>query len=94
MSTERNVADYYSSGNLLQRLNAALIEDGFDSAHPQLEALAPYDRFHGRGLEATEEIATKLKVTSQEHLLDVGGGIGGPHAHLHAASVAGSRASI
>lgn len=78
MSTDPNVADYYSSGSLQQRLNAALIEDGVDPAHPQLEALAPYDQFHGRGLEATEEIAAMLKVARQDHLLDVGSGVGGP----------------
>ena len=29
-----------------------------DPAHPTLDSLAPYDHFHGRGLEATEEMAT------------------------------------
>jgi ubiquinone/menaquinone biosynthesis C-methylase UbiE len=78
MNTNRNVANHYSQGDLLQRLNSALIEDGVDPAHPQVETLAPYDQFHGRGLEATEEIVAAIQVTSTDHLLDIGSGIGGP----------------
>jgi ubiquinone/menaquinone biosynthesis C-methylase UbiE len=43
-----------------------------------IEALAPYDQFHGRGLEATVEIADALEVRANDHLLDIGSGIGGP----------------
>jgi len=73
-----NVADHYTSGNLLARLNAALVDDGADPAQPTIETLAPYDQFHGRGMEATEEVAGMIKVTATDHLLDVGSGIGGP----------------
>ena len=73
-----DIADHYSSGDLLKRLNAALIDDGADPAHPTMEALAPYDQFHGRGMDATEEVAGMLKVTPKDRLLDVGSGIGGP----------------
>ena len=58
------IADHYTSGKLLERLNAALKEDGADPAHPTIETLAPYDQFHGRGMEATEEIAGMLKVAA------------------------------
>lgn len=57
MNNGRDISTHYSRGNLLARLNAALIEDGVDPQHPGIEALAPYDQFHGRGLEATMEIA-------------------------------------
>ena len=78
MSTERDVSDHYSRGVLRARLHAALAEDGVDPRHPTLDALAPYDQFHGRGLEATIEIADALKVGAADHILDVGSGIGGP----------------
>jgi ubiquinone/menaquinone biosynthesis C-methylase UbiE len=74
----KSIADHYSSGALLERLNAALIDDGFDPAHPTIEALAPYDQFHGRGIEATEEIAGMLSIARADRLLDIGSGIGGP----------------
>jgi ubiquinone/menaquinone biosynthesis C-methylase UbiE len=78
MATPHDVADHYGQGGLLQRLDAALIEDGVDPAHPTIESLAPYDQFHGRGLEATEAIAAANRVAATDHLLDVGSGIGGP----------------
>jgi len=76
------IADHYTSGQLLKSLNAALKDDGADPAHPTIETLAPYDQFHGRGMEATEEIAGMLKVARTDHLLDVGSGIGGPARYM------------
>lgn len=82
MSLPGSITDHYSRGDLLVRLNAALANDGIDPAHPTLEALAPYDQFHGRGLEATEEIAQMLRVAAADHLLDIGSGIGGPARYM------------
>lgn len=78
VSTECEISAHYSRGNLLARLNAALIDDGIDPEHPTMEALAPYDQFHGRGLEATLEIAELVEAGSADHILDIGSGIGGP----------------
>lgn len=78
MPTEQSVSAHYSRGVLRERLVAALTEDGVDPRRPSLEALAPYDQFHGRGLEATVEIADALAIRAGDHLLDVGSGIGGP----------------
>lgn len=72
------VAAHYSGGDFLARLESALLEDGADPLRPTLEALAPYDQFHGRGLEATEELAARLPVRAADRLLDVGSGAGGP----------------
>ena len=82
MSENRDVTGHYSRGNLLERLNAALAEDGVDPARPPFEALTPYDQFHGRGLEATDEVAALLKVAATDHLLDIGSGIGGPARYM------------
>ena len=82
MATESQVTAHYSHGELLARLNAMLAEDGVDPARPTIEALAPYDQFHGRGLEATEEIAGQLDVAATDHLLDIGSGIGGPARYM------------
>jgi ubiquinone/menaquinone biosynthesis C-methylase UbiE len=49
-----------------------------------MAALAPYDQFHGRGLEATEEIAALMSAHPSDHLLDVGSGIGGPARYFAA----------
>jgi SAM-dependent methyltransferase len=73
-----DISSHYARGGLLDRLNAALAHDGIDPMQPSMEALAPYDHFHGRGLEATVEIAGLVQPTASDHLLDVGSGIGGP----------------
>jgi ubiquinone/menaquinone biosynthesis C-methylase UbiE len=83
MSVERHITGHYGRGSLLERLEAALAEDGADPARPSIEALAPYDQFHTRGLEATAEIADALEVEPGHHLLDIGSGIGGPARYLH-----------
>lgn len=78
MTADREIAAHYSRGNLLARLNAALLADGADPGKPTFETLAPYDQFHGRGLEATLEMAALMPAGPGIHVLDIGSGIGGP----------------
>ena len=78
MTAASDILGHYTSGDLLARLEARLREDGVDPARPTIEALAPYDHFHGRGLEATEDLADLLQVSGTDHVLDVGSGLGGP----------------
>ena len=78
MHTEGEISTHYSRGDLLSRLNAALLDDGVDPDRPSIEALAPYDQFHGRGLEATLELAGLVQAGPADHILDIGSGIGGP----------------
>jgi ubiquinone/menaquinone biosynthesis C-methylase UbiE len=82
MEDASEITSHYQRGDLLERLRAALVEDGVDPDNPTIEALAPYDQFHGRGLEATEELADALQVSPNDHILDVGSGIGGPARYL------------
>jgi ubiquinone/menaquinone biosynthesis C-methylase UbiE len=77
-----DISAHYGRGDLVGRLRAALLADGVDPDHPTIAALAPYDHFHGRGLEATEELADLLTVSPDDHILDVGCGIGGPARYL------------
>jgi SAM-dependent methyltransferase len=72
------IVEHYATSGLLTRLEAALRADGVDPTHPTIETLAPYDQFHGRGLEATEDMAALVAVRPTDHLLDVGSGLGGP----------------
>ncbi len=82
MSTDASITGHYTSGSLLDRLKAALADDGADPDHPTIEALAPYDQFHGRGLDATEQLAAGISVSASDHLLDIGSGIGGPARYM------------
>ena len=74
----REVASHYSRSALLARLNDALKDDGVDPERPSIETLAPYDQFHGRGLEATKDVAGLMPARAEDHVLDIGSGIGGP----------------
>jgi ubiquinone/menaquinone biosynthesis C-methylase UbiE len=78
MSAHSEVSAHYTRGNLLARLEAALRDDGADPERPSMEALAPYDQFHGRGLEATIEAAALMQADAGDHILDIGSGLGGP----------------
>jgi ubiquinone/menaquinone biosynthesis C-methylase UbiE len=78
MSTDCQISKYYEQGDLLTRIKAALKEDGGDPDHPTIEGLAPYDQFHGRGIEATAQIADLILAGPTDHLLDIGSGLGGP----------------
>ena len=82
MTTDRDISTYYGRADLLSRLNAALREDGVDPDHPDMETLAPYDHFHGRGLEATQEMADRMPASASNHILDIGSGIGGPARYV------------
>jgi ubiquinone/menaquinone biosynthesis C-methylase UbiE len=78
------ICSHYTRGDLLQRLNAALATDGADPQRPTAAALSPYDHFHGRGLEATEDAAALVRPGPTDHLLDVGSGLGGPARYFAA----------
>jgi ubiquinone/menaquinone biosynthesis C-methylase UbiE len=80
--SDSDVATHYSKGKLLSRLKAALREDGVDPEHPTLDTLAPYDQFHGRGLEATKEMVALIRAGPDDHILDIGSGIGGPARYV------------
>jgi sarcosine/dimethylglycine N-methyltransferase len=82
MTTASAVTQHYTRGNLLERLRAALREEGIDPDRPTLAQLAPFDHFHGRGLEATEELANALSVSAADRILDIGSGIGGPARYI------------
>lgn len=82
MTAAPEISDHYAQGGLLARLEAGLREDGADPASPSLEELAPYDHFHGRGLEATEDMANRLTVSAKDRLLDIGSGLGGPARYM------------
>ncbi|MBV8889495.1 MAG: class I SAM-dependent methyltransferase [Alphaproteobacteria bacterium] len=84
MATEQQVERHYASAGIAARLLAALREVNGPDAPVTVDALAPLDHFHGRGVLATEELAARLKPQPGEHLLDVGSGIGGPARWLAA----------
>ena len=78
MAEKPDITAHYSSAGLMERLRVALISDGADPDNPTIQEMAPYDQFHGRGMEATEDVAGLIAPSADDHILDVGSGIGGP----------------
>ena len=84
MVTEERVAQHYGRAGIAERILAALrAAHGAEApvmpdAPITVDALAPLDHFHGRGLAATQELAAILDPQPGQRLLDIGSGIGGP----------------
>jgi len=74
---ETIVAKHYTVGNLGKNIRAGLIETGADMDHLSIEDLSVVDEFHIGGRAATDYLIGKMALSGNEHVLDVGSGIGG-----------------
>ena len=78
MVTEERVAQHYGRAGIAERILAALrAAHGAEApvmpdAPITVDALAPLDHFHGRGLAATQELAAILDPQPGQRLLDIG----------------------
>jgi ubiquinone/menaquinone biosynthesis C-methylase UbiE len=72
-----SVAEHYTHGSLLAMITAGIESIGKTPASVTVDELAPVDEFHIGGRQATEEFTDQLGLTGNEHVLDVGCGIGG-----------------
>ena len=78
MSNEGKITEHWTTGDLARSIFAALEDAGVDTANLTAEDLAPLDNMHGGAAEATREMMAKLTPKPDQHLLDIGSGIGGP----------------
>ena len=78
MSDEGQVEKHYASEGITARVLTALRAVNGQDVAITPDTLAPIDHFHGKGLVATEELASLLQPKASDHLLDIGCGIGGP----------------
>ena len=74
---EQAVAAHYGDRDLLGRILNGLQASGLDPEKVSISDLAPVDEFHIGGREATVHTLAKLRLQSDQHLVDVGCGIGG-----------------
>jgi SAM-dependent methyltransferase len=84
LSPHSQVQQHYSSSNLIDRIQSALLEAGLAEGPLDLSQLAPLDQFHLRGLPATRELAESLRPEPRDSVLDIGAGLGGPARYLAA----------
>jgi len=77
MQLEEEVAAHYTGFERTRVILDALRAAGKDPDQLSIEDLAPVDEFHIRGREATVELGQALGLSADQHVLDVGSGIGG-----------------
>ena len=71
-------AGYWEREGLERAILGALAAAGRDVDALTVDALAPADHFHGGGKAATDRLARLAGIRPGMHVLDVGGGLGGP----------------
>lgn len=74
---EQTVADHYGDKGLLGRIYEGLEKKGVDINNLKPEDLSPVDEFHIGGRTATIHAVGKMSLGPNDHVLDVGCGIGG-----------------
>jgi SAM-dependent methyltransferase len=77
MSSNGSVEEHYTSGRLVQKITTALATLGKAPRTVTIDDLAPVDEFHIGGRQATEEIVGQLNLSRNDHVLEIGSGLGG-----------------
>ncbi|MHA1537352.1 MAG: class I SAM-dependent methyltransferase [Alphaproteobacteria bacterium] len=79
---ETAVARHYGASDLLARILAGLEAGGADLGNMRPGDLAPVDEFHIGGRKASERAVEKLGPRPDQHVLDIGCGIGGTARYI------------
>jgi SAM-dependent methyltransferase len=77
MNNHKLVAGHYTRGDLLKAICAGVERMGKSPETVDIEDLAPVDEFHIGGRQATRTFLDQIAITADDHVIDVGCGIGG-----------------
>lgn len=77
MSSEKSIEDHYHRDNLLREIRNAIAAMGKTTGSVTIDDFSSIDEFHIGGREATDHLIKQLNFSGQDHLLDVGCGLGG-----------------
>ncbi|MDQ2785455.1 MAG: methyltransferase domain-containing protein [Chloroflexota bacterium] len=80
----QSVSAHYTSGSLEEKIITGLRAAGKDADALTLDDLTPVDQFHLGGKPATLSLIARAGLRPGMHVLDVGGGLGGPARTLAA----------
>jgi SAM-dependent methyltransferase len=83
-AADSQVAGHYARGGLVAAIRDGLARIGKTESTVTSEDLAPVDEFHIGGRLATADLARQLALTADDHVLDIGCGLGGPARHVAA----------
>jgi SAM-dependent methyltransferase len=78
MTSEHAIADHWARGDVYALIVSALERSSKSLSALTIEDLAPVDHVHARGFPATVELADRLPVKAEHHIVDIGCGLGGP----------------
>jgi len=82
MSNDKVVSEHYLHGDLLKAIQEAVSKLGKTIDSLTIEDLVPVDEFHIGGRLATEHFMDQLDFSEQDHVLDVGCGLGGASRYV------------
>lgn len=92
MADQNTVANHYTQGGLLAAIRDGVSKLGKSSETVSVEDLGPVDEFHIGGRAATQHFLDQLDIGADDHVLDVGCGLGGASrfaAHTYGCRVTG-----
>ena len=78
MEDKSMIIDHWGKGDVYALIMSALEKAGKSPDALTVEDLAPVDHFHARGFPATVDLADRLPIKPDHHILDIGCGVGGP----------------
>jgi ubiquinone/menaquinone biosynthesis C-methylase UbiE len=81
---EGSVAQHYGTVDLTDRILQAMAAAGIDTERVAPEQLAPIDEFHIGGRAGTIHAVARMGLRADQHVLDVGCGIGGATRYIAA----------
>ena len=77
MASSNAVASHYTHGRLLDAILAGVERLGKSPDTVSIDDLGPVDEFHIGGRAATESFLDQVDISADDHVLDVGCGLGG-----------------
>jgi SAM-dependent methyltransferase len=84
MQHQNTIADHWGKGDVYGLILSALEKAGNSTDTLTQEDLRPIDHYHARGFPATVELADLLPIRPEDHILDIGCGLGGPARYFAA----------
>lgn len=77
MPTQQDVSNHYTHGDLAAAIRSGIESFGKTTNSVTVDDLAPVDEFHIGGRQASEDFLGQLDLFPEQHVLDVGSGLGG-----------------
>lgn len=77
MNNQQIVVDHYASGELFEKICAGIKQLKKSPDTVTMEDLASIDEFHIGGRQATQGFLDQMAISTDDHVIDVGCGIGG-----------------